>query len=49
VPTCVSANARAQAAEIASRAPIVKQAVEAGRIAVVPAVYEIETGIVSLI
>lgn len=49
VPTCVSVNARAQAAEIASRPPIVKQAVEAGQIAVLPAVYEIETGIVSLI
>ena len=47
--TCVRLNASAQAAEIASRGPIVKPAVDAGQIAVVAAVYDIETGEVSLI
>jgi carbonic anhydrase len=49
VPTCIAVNARAQAADIASRGPVVKQAVDAGQIAVVPAVYEIKTGNVSLL
>ena len=49
VPTCVSVNARAQAADIASRGPIVKPAIDAGQIAVVAAVYEIKTGKVSLL
>ena len=49
VPACTSVNARAQAADIASRGPIVKQAIDAGQIAVVPAVYEIKTGKVSLL
>ena len=45
---CVAANAVAQAAEIASRGPIVKQAVEAGAIDVVAAVYDLATGSISL-
>jgi carbonic anhydrase len=49
VDTCVSVNARAQAVDIASRTPIVKPAIDAGQIAVVPAVYEIKTGKVILI
>ena len=49
LPTCITANARAQAADIASRGPIVKQALDAGQIAVVAAVYEIKTGKVSLV
>jgi carbonic anhydrase len=49
VPHCISTNARAQADEIASRGPIVKQAIEAEQIKVVAAVYDIETGKVSLI
>jgi carbonic anhydrase len=46
---CVRANARAQAAELASRGPIIGPAVEAGRVRVVAAVYEIETGRVELL
>jgi carbonic anhydrase len=49
VPTCVSVNARAQAADIASRGPIVKQALDAEKIAVVAAEYDIKTGKVSLL
>ena len=49
LPTCVAANARAQAADIASRGPIVSQAVAAGQIAVVPAVYKIQSGKVTLL
>ena len=49
VPNCVAANARAQAAEIAGREPIIGPAVEAGRISVVAAVYEVETGRVELL
>jgi carbonic anhydrase len=49
VPGCVEANARAQAAEIAGRGPIIRPAVEAGRLQVVPAVYEIESGRVELL
>jgi carbonic anhydrase len=49
IPRCVSLNAGAQAAKLANRGPIVKQAIEAGQIAVVPAVYDIETGKVSLV
>lgn len=45
----VKGNRRAQAADIASRGPIVKPAIDAGQIAVVAAVYEIKTGKVSLI
>jgi carbonic anhydrase len=46
---CVAANVRAQAADIAARGPIVKQAIAAEQIAVVPAVYKIETGKVELL
>jgi carbonic anhydrase len=46
---CVRLNASAQAAEIAARGPIIKQAAEEGSIAVVAAVYDIETGRVSLL
>jgi len=49
VPHCIAVNARAQADELASRGPIVKQAIEDRRIAVVAAVYDIETGKVSLL
>jgi carbonic anhydrase len=49
VDTCVPVNARAQAADIASRNPIVKPAIDAGQIAVVAAVYNIKSGKVSLI
>jgi carbonic anhydrase len=49
VPTCISVNARAQAADIASREPIVKHAIADGKIMVVPAVYKIKTGKVALI
>ena len=49
LPTCVSVNARAQAADIASRGPIVKPAVDSGQIEVVASVYDIKTGKVSLI
>jgi carbonic anhydrase len=49
VSTCVSVNAKAQADDIASRGPIVKQAIDAEKIAVVAAVYDIKTGKVSLI
>ena len=49
LPTCVSVNARAQAADIASRGPIFKPAVDSGQIEVVASVYDIKTGKVSLI
>jgi carbonic anhydrase len=49
VPTCVATNARAQAADIASRGPIVNQALAAGQIAVIPAVYKIQSGKVKLL
>jgi len=42
-------NARRQADDLASREPIVKQAIESGQIEVVAAVYDIGTGRVSLI
>jgi len=48
LPACVGANAVAQAADIASRGPIIKQAVESGAIDVVAAVYDLESGRVSL-
>lgn len=47
VPACAAANADAQAAEIASREPIVKSAVDGGRIAVAAAVYDLATRQVS--
>jgi carbonic anhydrase len=46
---CVRANAAAQAADIAGKAPIVNKALAAGQIAVVAAVYDIKNGKVSLI
>jgi carbonic anhydrase len=49
IPACVELNAAAQAAEIAGRGPIVRQAVESGQIEVVAAVYDIDTGRVSLL
>jgi len=48
LPACVELNAAAQAADIAGRGPIVRQAVEAGQIEVVAAIYDLETGEVSL-
>jgi carbonic anhydrase len=49
LPDCVAANARAQAAELAGRGPIVGPAVEAGAVSVVAAVYEVESGRVELL
>jgi carbonic anhydrase len=49
ISACVELNAAAQASDLAQREPIVKQAVEAGRIDVVAAVYDLETGAVSLL
>jgi carbonic anhydrase len=46
---CATANARAQAAEIAGRDPIIGPAVGSGNLRVVAAVYEIESGRVKLI
>jgi carbonic anhydrase len=46
---CVRANAAAQAADIAGKAPIINKALAAGQIAVVAAVYNIKNGKVSLI
>lgn len=41
---CIEANVRAQAAEIAASDPVVRPAVAAGSLRVVPAVYEIDGG-----
>jgi carbonic anhydrase len=49
VPNCVVANARAQAAEIAGREPIIEPAVAAETLRVVAAIYEIESGSVKLL
>jgi carbonic anhydrase len=49
LPHCISVNARAQADEIASRGPIIKQAIADQQIKVVAATYDIETGKVDLI
>ena len=49
LPQCISVNARAQADDIASRGPIIKQAISDQQIKVVAATYDIETGKVSLI
>jgi carbonic anhydrase len=46
---CVTANARAQADDLASRGPIVDQALASGQIAVASGVYDIGTRQVSLI
>jgi carbonic anhydrase len=44
-----AANARAQAAKLAASEPIIKPAVDAGKIRVVAAVYDIKTGRVTLL
>jgi carbonic anhydrase len=49
LPDCVAANARAQAAGLADTGPIFGPAVESGRLRVVAAVYEVETGRVELL
>jgi carbonic anhydrase len=49
VPACVELNAASQAADLAGRGPIISRAVEDGQIEVVAAVYDLETGKVSLI
>jgi carbonic anhydrase len=49
LPASVELNAAAQAADLAERGPIVKQAVEAGQIEVVAAVYDIASGAVALL
>ena len=49
LPTCISVNARAQAAELASRGPIVKHAADSKQLAVVAGVYDIRTRKVSLL
>jgi carbonic anhydrase len=46
---CTIANARAQAAEIAGRGPIISPAVDSGTLRVVAAVFEIESGRVKLV
>ena len=46
---CVAVNARAQAADIRGRNPIVKPAADSGQIWVVAAVYDIKTGKVTLV
>jgi carbonic anhydrase len=46
---CIVANANAHAREIASRDPIIRPAVNAGRVAVVSGVYNIADGKVSLV
>jgi len=49
VENCVVVTARTQAADLAGRTPIVKQANDANRIAVSAAVYNIKNGKVSLV
>jgi carbonic anhydrase len=49
VARCIDVNAQAQARRVASRRPIIKPAVDAGRLRVVAAVYDIGTGRVSLV
>jgi carbonic anhydrase len=49
LPHCISVNARAQADDLAARAPIVKRAIADRTIDVVAAVYDIKSGKVSLI
>jgi carbonic anhydrase len=46
---CVVANAKAHAREISGRDPIIRPAVDAGRVAVVSGVYNIADGKVSLV
>jgi carbonic anhydrase len=49
VPACVELNAAAQAADLSGRDPIIRPAVEAGQIEVVAAVYDLESGGVSVL
>jgi carbonic anhydrase len=49
LPDCVAENARTQAAKLAETGPVIRPAVEAGRLVVVGAVYDIETGRVELL
>jgi carbonic anhydrase len=49
LPDCVAANARAQAAKLAGMGPILDPAVDSGRLRIVAAVYEVETGRVELL
>jgi carbonic anhydrase len=46
---CTATNARAQAADLASRTPIIKPAIDAGDIRVVAAIYNIADGKVSVV
>jgi carbonic anhydrase len=48
VQACVELNASTQAADLAGRGPIISRAVEDGQIEVLAAVYDLETGKVSL-
>jgi carbonic anhydrase len=49
VGNSVAANARFQASKIAGRGPIIQQAIAAGKLKVVPAVYNIPDGRVNLV
>lgn len=49
LPRCIAANAKAQAARLASTGPIIAPAARAAQIQVVAAVYDIRTGVVSLV
>jgi carbonic anhydrase len=49
LPDCVAANAKTQATKLAARGPIIGPAVESGRLRVVAAVYDVETGRVELL
>jgi carbonic anhydrase len=49
VDDCISANVRAQASELAARDPVIRPAVEAGRLGVVGAVYDVADGTVSVL
>jgi carbonic anhydrase len=46
---CVPANARLQAAELSSSGPIIGPAVEAGKLSVVAAVYDVDSGRVDVL
>ncbi|HSD25391.1 MAG TPA: carbonic anhydrase [Solirubrobacterales bacterium] len=49
VPNCIEANARAQARELAGKAPIIRPAVDSGTLRVVAAVCDVESGRVELV
>ena len=49
VAQCVRANAVAQADQLAATTPIMAPAIEEGRLRIIPAYYEIETGAVTLL